>query len=109
MAIFYVIAQVIGAIVGYGFVVAVTPTGVFSKEDGLCTTTIHDKMSIGEAFLAEFLLTSILILTVCGVWDPRTAKLQDSSSIRVGFAVAVLSIVGGPYTGTHIKTCIIKK
>ncbi|XP_059607954.1 aquaporin-like [Phlebotomus argentipes] len=103
MALFYVIAQVVGAIVGYGFLVAITPAEVFAKEDALCTTTVHEKLSIGEAFLTEFLITSVLIFTVCGVWDPRTTKLQDSSAIRVGFVVAVLSIAGGPYTGASMN------
>uniref|UniRef100_A0A1B0CCI8 Putative aquaporin major intrinsic protein family n=3 Tax=Lutzomyia longipalpis TaxID=7200 RepID=A0A1B0CCI8_LUTLO len=103
MAVFYVIAQVIGAIVGYGFIVAMTPTDVFGLQEGMCTTTVHETMNLGEAFLVEFLCTAILIFTVCGVWDPRTGKLQDSASIRVGLVVAVLSIVGGPYTGASMN------
>uniref|UniRef100_A0A1L8DE77 Putative aquaporin major intrinsic protein family n=2 Tax=Nyssomyia neivai TaxID=330878 RepID=A0A1L8DE77_9DIPT len=103
MAVFYVIAQIIGAIVGYGFLVAMTPTEVFALQDGMCTTTRHETLSLGEAFLVEFFCTAILIFTVCGVWDPRTNKLQDSAAIRVGFAVTVLSIVGGPYTGASMN------
>ncbi|GAB0086586.1 aquaporin [Sergentomyia squamirostris] len=103
MALLYVVAQVIGAIVGYGFIVAITPNDIFAQEGGVCTTTIHDNMSLGQGFLAEVLVTAILILTVCGVWDPRTAKLQDSAGIKVGFVVAVCSIVGGPYTGASMN------
>ncbi|CAO1354259.1 unnamed protein product [Diamesa serratosioi] len=95
----YVIAQVLGAYMGYGLLRFVTPMKFFAGIEGFCVTVPSDEISILQAFMVEFVITAVLILVCCGVWDPRNSKLHDSVPLRFGLAVTCLAISGGPFTG----------
>ncbi|XP_044727650.1 aquaporin AQPAn.G-like isoform X2 [Chrysoperla carnea] len=97
----YLMSQCIGAIIGYAMLKLVTPPELF--EGGLCLTSVHPGISIWQGVMVEFLLTSLLILVCCGVWDHRNSHNSDSLPIRFGFAVTALSLIGGPYTGCSMN------
>ena len=83
----YIIAEVIGAILGYGALVALTPTKYFQSapgEDGLCVTNLHPSVSIVQGFFIEFIVTSVLVFFVCSIWDPRNKDKGDSASLKLG-------------------------
>ena len=72
MAVAFIVAQTIGACLGYGLLIVVTPDDImWSNEPGICMTLPHSTITPAQAFLIEFCLTCTLIFVVCGVWDPR--------------------------------------
>lgn len=60
-------------------------------------------VSNSQAFAVEFLITMVLTLICCGVWDPRNAKHHDSVPLRFGLAITCLAISAGPYTGASMN------
>ncbi|KAF7993064.1 hypothetical protein HCN44_005845 [Aphidius gifuensis] len=104
----YIVAQIIGAIIGYGLLMAVTPPALFN--DGiknstvpLCVTVIHPEVSIAQAIIIEALCTACILCTACATWDKRCAHTTDSTAIRFGFAVAGISFAASPYTGCSMN------
>ncbi|CAH0558342.1 unnamed protein product [Brassicogethes aeneus] len=108
----YFIGQMAGALLGFGLLKGCTPEFYFQnnrnttlgeKLPGLCSPSPNPNITAQQAFLVEFIITFILVLVCCGVWDPRNAKHHDSVPIRFGFAIAVLAMAGGPYTGANMN------
>lgn len=97
-------AQVVGASVGYGLLMFITPEDIFvTAGDPTCMTLPRDDISLSKAFFIEFLLTCALVLLNCGIWDPRNRKNGDSTPIRIGLTVVALSIAGGGFTGASMN------
>ncbi|CAH1185864.1 unnamed protein product [Phyllotreta striolata] len=106
----YFVGQFLGALLGFGLLWVVTPDVhlgnqmVFGvKQPGVCSPVVSPNISAGQACFVEFLLTLILVLVCCGVWDARNRDKHDSVSLRLGLAVAVLAMAGGPYTGANMN------
>lgn len=92
MAFVYVIAQCLGAFMGYGLLVTLTPTNIMQASgNSVCVTKPHAFVTMPQAFLIEFIATATLIWFCCSIWDPRNAKSQDSIPLRFGLAVAGLA------------------
>ncbi|CAG9800460.1 unnamed protein product [Chironomus riparius] len=101
MGFMYIIAEVLGAILGYGALVALTPTKYFQSdpgENGLCITNLHPSVSVVQGFFIEFIITSVLAFFVCSIWDPRNKDKGDSASLKLGLAVAALCFAAAPAT-----------
>lgn len=95
MALAYVVAQILGAFIGYGLLKASIPEDAICSTitpKGACLTMLADSLTPGQGVLIEFLITCVLIFICCGVWDPRNTNFQDSVAIRFGLAVACLSL-----------------
>lgn len=101
----YMVSQVIGASLGYGVLLAVTPDSVLKVTSpngtccAMCVTSVHPRMTPLQGLLAEFLVTSILVLVLCSVFDRRNAHNTDSVSIKFGLTVAAVAMNEGSYTG----------
>lgn len=96
MAIIYFFAQLIGATIGYRFIVALTPVkalALSAGQHGFCQTAPHDDLNEAQAFACEYIATMVLISVCCAVWDPRNAKHQDSIPIKFGLTITVLSFI----------------
>lgn len=94
MAIVYFFAQLIGAVIGYRLLKALTPDEVYEKscgKYGFCATGPHDSINEFQAFFIEFIATTVLITVCCAVWDPRNAKHQDSVPLKFGSVITFLS------------------
>lgn len=102
MAIVYTIAEIVGAIIGYGLLQYLSPAELFSEENLICMALPHN-ISATQAFFIEFFLTCALTALICGLWDPRNRSHSDSLPLRIGFGIAALSIAGGPYTGASMN------
>ena len=87
MGILFVIAEIVGATLGYGLLYALTPAKYIATQPGLCTTVVHDEITITQAFFIEFFLTFTLILIISGVWDPRNRDNGDSIPVRIGESI----------------------
>jgi aquaporin Z len=90
-AVMYVIAQVLGAIIAAGLVLAIArgiPGGYYASVSGLGANGfgMHspDLYSMQAAFLAEVILTAFLVLTVLGATDIKAP---------VGFAGLAIGLV----------------
>lgn len=104
----YVIAQFIGATLGYGVLMIITPKELFNDGNpnstaGLCVTVVHPGISIVQATLIEILCTSFILCAACATWDPRCAHTTDSTAIRFGFSVVAISLAASPYTGCSMN------
>ncbi|XP_068144014.1 aquaporin AQPcic-like [Drosophila tropicalis] len=103
LAFLYVVAQLLGAFIGYGLLKVLLPETTLSAGVGLCVTVPHAEVTSAQAFGIEFVITAILILVCCGVWDPRNSKFHDSVAIRFGLAIACLACAAGPFTGASMN------
>ncbi|KAG6450911.1 aquaporin [Manduca sexta] len=101
LALAYALAQCIGAIVGYGILVAVAPINVLPI--GVCLTMPHAGHTLIQALGVEMVLTAALSFINCACWDPVNAQKQESVAIKFGLAIAGLSIAGGPLTGASMN------
>ena len=101
------VAQCLGAFMGYGLLLVVTPTELIRPENStgpyLCTTVPHASLSPLQALAFEYLASTVLILLCCGVWDPRNAKAVDSIPLRFGFAITAIGAIMGPFTGASMN------
>lgn len=93
MGILFVIAEIIGATLGYGLLYALTPSKYVNTSPGLCTTVPHAEISIAQAFFIEFFLTFTLMLIISGVWDPRNRDNGDSIPLRIGINFKLLFLI----------------
>lgn len=83
------IAQCLGAFMGYGLLIVLTPINVIeSSGPSVCVTKPHPDVTVIQAFSIEFLATVALIWFCCSIWDPRNAKSHDSIPLRFGLAVS---------------------
>ncbi|XP_033253988.1 aquaporin AQPcic-like isoform X1 [Drosophila miranda] len=103
MAFVYCVAQMLGAFIGYGLLKVLLPEDTLSAGVGLCVTLPHSSISHAQAFGIEFVITAILVIVCCGVWDPRNSKFHDSVAIRFGLAISCLACAAGPFTGASMN------
>lgn len=108
MAALYIIAQCLGALMGYGLLKAITPAhllhgGSPDSAASFCMTDLHEGLNLIQGFLAEVLATAVLVLFACGIWDCRNERNTDSTSIRFGLCVSVLCFTFVPYTGCSLN------
>lgn len=96
MGCLYVLAQVIGAFMGYGLLIIVTPENILRPENkigaAVGATMPHPDLTVMQAFAVEFIATGVLIFICCSVWDPRNEKYGDSTAIRFGLAITGLGL-----------------
>ena len=100
----YVVAQVIGAIVGTALLFAIL------KCSGMPTTNLGQNgfgdassvgINMGGAFLVEVILTFVFIYTILGVTsDDSKASV---AGIVIGLTLAFVHIMGIPLTGTSVN------
>lgn len=95
MAGLYITAQFLGAFLGYGLLMILTPLQILNNIDNksLCVTKPNPMLNPFQAFGVEFIGTAVLIWICCGIWDPRNAKSHDSIPLRFGLAVTGIASV----------------
>ncbi|PSN42114.1 hypothetical protein C0J52_02960 [Blattella germanica] len=109
LAAVYVVAQMIGATLGYGVLLSITPSRVLreSAPNGtccaFCVNLLNEELTPLQGVLAEFLATSILVLVVCAVFDKRNAHNTDSVPIKFGLTIAAIAMAEAPYTGSSMN------
>lgn len=83
-----------------------------------CGTVPAPGLTTAQAFFAEFLVTSLLILICCGSWDDRNSGKSDSVAIKFGILVSAVDMaevrdktkiiyflfLKSPYRQSHQKT-----
>jgi Major intrinsic protein. len=77
---------------------AITPDKILRENSpngtccAMCVTLVHPEMTPLQGLLAEFLVTAILVLVLCSVFDKRNANNTDSISIKFGLTVAAVAM-----------------
>jgi len=100
LGIFYIIAQLIGAILGAAlFRGSVTNW----QQAHLSATTIGPGVSLGQAFLIEFMITSILLLVVIGTSTDTRQGFYILAPIPIGFAVLIGVLIARTLTGASMN------
>ena len=97
----YVVAQLAGGIAGAAATWAIY--GSPGREEGLLgATTPQETVSLGQAFLAEALVTFILVLVVVSVATDDRAE-SAIAPVAVGAALAAAIFAAGPLTGGAVN------
>lgn len=102
----YVIAQVLGAIIGTGILYAlIQNSGLDVAVQGLGANGFRSassvNLSIFGALLTEIILTFVFIYTILGVTS--NDKFSSVSGIVIGLTLTFVHIMGIPLTGTSVN------
>ena len=103
---FYVLAQVIGAIVGIALLYAIMASaGIDVKVQGLGANGYGLQFAVGVnvwgALLSEVILTFVFIYTILGVTSDESKA--SVAGIVIGLTLAFVHIMGIPLTGTSVN------
>ncbi|XP_075440959.1 aquaporin-4 isoform X2 [Ascaphus truei] len=102
-ALFYIIAQCLGAIAGAGILYLVTPSDVAGN---LGATKVNEKLSSGHGLLIELIITFQLVFTICASCDSKRNDITGTVALAIGFSVAVGHLFAiywvGPVVGAVI-------
>ncbi|KAL3281493.1 hypothetical protein HHI36_004700 [Cryptolaemus montrouzieri] len=98
-------AQILGGIGGFGLLKVITPDGFLGdgNSTGICSPNLGNKVTPLQGASIEFALTFMLVMVCAAVWDCRNSTKHDSLTIRLGLAVAVLAMAGGPFTTANMN------
>lgn len=65
---------------------------VTNSTSAYCVNHIAKDISTPGGFVVEFLITMMLVWTVCGIWDVRNATRMDSVPVKLGLIIAGLAM-----------------
>uniref|UniRef100_A0A3B4A5N1 Aquaporin-4 n=1 Tax=Periophthalmus magnuspinnatus TaxID=409849 RepID=A0A3B4A5N1_9GOBI len=99
-AVFYVVAQCLGAITGAGLLYMVTPSAV---RGGFGVNDVRVVKQLGHGLVVEIIITFELVFTVFATCDPKRSDLGGSAALAIGLAVAIGHLFGIPYTGASMN------
>lgn len=91
----YVVCQMAGAFLGYLLLMQLLPKELVDKsKPGICLVQPMDTLSTYQVVIIECLLTAVLVLGWCSLWDVRNGRFLDSVAIRMGLLVIACSFAG---------------
>ncbi|XP_039984824.1 aquaporin-4-like [Xiphias gladius] len=99
-AVFYLLAQCVGAIVGAAILYGVTPASV---RGGMGVTTVNMSISVGQALVVELFITFQLVFTVFATCNDKRNDLKGSSALAIGLSVCIGHLFAIPYTGASMN------
>ncbi|KAK7945595.1 hypothetical protein WMY93_001323 [Mugilogobius chulae] len=99
-ALFYVVAQCLGAVTGAGVLYMVTPAAV---RGSFGVNDVNSDISVGHGLLVEMIITFELVFTVFATCDSKRTDLGGSAALAIGVAVAIGHLFGIPYTGASMN------
>lgn len=100
----YVVVQVIGAIIAAGVVFVIAsgqPGWTLAAPGGLGETTFGS-LAVGSAFVAELVLTFVLVWTVLAVTE-RNFQHAALGPLAIGLALLAIHIAGLGFTGASVN------
>nr|XP_026490765.1 aquaporin-like [Vanessa tameamea] len=101
LGIAYAIAECLGATIGYGMLMVLSPSDLIAG--GICTTQPHAGHTVYQALGVEVVFTAALGFVICSVWDPVNEEKNECTSIKFGLSVSGLAIAGGPLAGASMN------
>jgi len=99
---FYVVAQVLGAVVAAGLLkLMVVAGGVTDQTGALGTNSWGESVNLFGAFVVEVVMTALLVLVVLLV--TRLDATPGFAGLSIGLVLTVIHLVGIPLTGTSVN------
>ncbi|KAL4655500.1 lens fiber major intrinsic protein-like [Arapaima gigas] len=95
-AIFYIAAQLLGALAGAAVLYGVTPSNMRGS-------LALNKASLGMATTVEIFLTLQLVICIFAVTDDRRNGRLGSAALAIGFSVTTGHLMGMFYTGAGMN------
>lgn len=99
-ALLYFLAQFVGGLIGIGFLKVITPPSWAIS--CYANNFIHPDLTVGHAFVVEFILTFFLMFTVMSACD-TTKSNQTLVPMAIGMAVFSCHMIGLQVTGCSIN------
>jgi len=99
-AVFYIVFQVLGAIIGAVLLNFAIPD---SLNDGLGQTHPGPHVTKWQAILVEAIITFLLTLTVFAVCDELRKDIKGSAPLMIGFVIMTCHIMAIPITGSSMN------
>ncbi len=104
----YVVAQVVGAIVGAFVVYAIARGAVaFDVSGGFAAngygTHSPGGYSLGAAAVSELVMTFMFVMIVLGVTDERSPSLKAFAPLAIGLALTLIHLVSIDVTNTSVN------
>ncbi|KAA0708766.1 Aquaporin-4 [Triplophysa tibetana] len=99
-AVFYLLAQCLGALVGAAILYGVTPASV---RGGLGVTSVNPEITTGHAIVIELIITFELVFTVFATCDTKRSDLKGSAALAIGLSVCIGHLFAIPYTGASMN------
>ncbi|NWU39948.1 AQP2 protein, partial [Hylia prasina] len=99
-ALFYMVAQLLGGVVGAAILHQITPA---DSRQGLALNKLHNETTTGQAVTVELFLTFQLVLCVFASTDERREDNLGSPALSIGLSVAVGHLLGIRYTGCSMN------
>ncbi|KFP86000.1 Aquaporin-2, partial [Acanthisitta chloris] len=99
-AVFYVVAQLLGGVVGAAILHEITPADC---REGLAINKLHNETTTGQAVTVELFLTFQLVLCIFASTDERREDNLGSPALSIGLSVAVGHLLGIRYTGCSMN------
>ena len=100
--VFYVVFQIIGAIIGAALLFGmVSLTGITDMTGGGLGSNGIGDIGIAGALMVEIILTFIFVFVILGVVSDKTKG--NIGGIVIGLTLAFVHIVGIPLTGTSVN------
>ncbi|KAL7989791.1 hypothetical protein Chor_012457 [Crotalus horridus] len=105
--LFYIVAQLLGAIAGAGILYGVTPT---NTRGNLAANGLSNNTTAGQAVVVEIILTFQLVFCIFASTDNRRNDNVGSPSLSIGLSVTLGHLVGvfwvGPISGAILASVL---
>ncbi|XP_063808106.1 aquaporin-2-like [Pseudophryne corroboree] len=98
--IFYILAQMLGALTGAGILYEFTPSQV---RGNFAVNSLNNNTSAGQAVTVELFTTMQLVLCVFGTTDSRRTDNIGSPALSIGLSVTLGHLLGIYFTGCSMN------
>ncbi|XP_053561000.1 aquaporin-5-like [Bombina bombina] len=99
-AVFYILAQMLGAVAGAGLLYEFTPSAVRGI---LAVNMLSNDTTPGKGVAVELFLTMQLVLCIFGTTDSRRTDNVGSPSLSIGLSVTLGHLLGIYFTGCSMN------
>ncbi|XP_053413658.1 aquaporin-5 [Nycticebus coucang] len=99
-AVFYVVAQLVGAIAGAGILYWLAP---LNARGNLAVNALNNNTTQGRAMVVELILTFQLALCIFSSTDSRRTSPVGSPALSIGLSVTLGHLVGIYFTGCSMN------
>ncbi|KAL8163912.1 UNVERIFIED_CONTAM: Aquaporin-5 [Gekko kuhli] len=98
--LFYIVAQLVGAIAGAGILYGVTPV---NARGNLAVNGLSNNTTAGQAVVVEMILTFQLVMCIFASTDSRRRDNVGSPSLSIGLSITLGHLVGIYFTGCSMN------